>query len=134
MHGRLHDILFVVIKNTTMYPHERSKRSRKTVPQWYEEDLQLILKHIAIERSTALTKHGIQDKSADRWMSIITKELGEAAKELNDADLDRDNVYKQEYYRRYRQELLQVAASCVGAIINLDHRELRPTSTNGRTI
>ena len=79
------------------------------------------------EKSTK--KFGVQNHPMCTWISIITEEIGEAAKEANKHDNkeENDDYTKEDFEfvqwerkRDYRSELIDVINTCVKAIESLD--------------
>lgn len=53
------------------------------------------------------------------WLSILSEEVGEIAKEINDADFTEEKLSD-----NYRKELIQVAAVALQAALNFDKRDM----------
>ena len=64
-----------------------------------------------------LKKWGVQDHTPVEWVSILSEETGEAAREANDHDLGGMDTLE-----KYRMEMVQVAAVALSAIENLDRQ------------
>lgn len=81
-----------------------------------------ILTEIRAERARQDAKHGVQDHWPHEWLGVIQEELGEAAKEANDAVFvtTDDGVSPEERFARMRRELIEVAASAVAAVECMD--------------
>lgn len=79
-----------------------------------------ILGEIVLERQRQNKKFGVQDHTPYKWLSIIGEEYGEsceAALELDHTKSVTEFLSKAELLR---DELLQVAASAVAAIENIE--------------
>lgn len=72
---------------------------------------QLVLTDVDVERDCQEAKWGEQNNSALMWITILVEEVGEAAKEAFEADL-----------QKMRAELVQVAAVAVAAIECIDRQ------------
>lgn len=88
-----------------------------------------IFEEIDKERNNQVIKWGDQKHSTTRWVSILTEEVGEVAKEANDAtaryDMHRDLTgatrrSQIEMLNRYRMEMIQVTAVAIAAIEDFD--------------
>ena len=87
-----------------------------------------ILDNIQKERQRQIEKWGDQNHSYPKWISILTEEVGEAAKEANDYEylLDKinnptfDSVLLNQTLINLREELVQVAAVAVQIIEKID--------------
>ncbi len=64
-----------------------------------------ILKQVAGERARQDAKWGEQNHQPEKWMCILTEEVGEAAKAILEGDT-----------ANYREELVQIAAVAVSMI------------------
>ncbi len=64
-----------------------------------------ILKQVATERARQRSIWGEQYHHAEKWISLLTEELGEVAKAVNDRDKD-----------GYVKELIQLAALAIATI------------------
>lgn len=53
------------------------------------------------------------------WKSVLMEEVGEVAREINDADFQEDKLSD-----NYRKELIQVAAVAMQAILNFDRQDM----------
>lgn len=53
------------------------------------------------------------------WLSILTEETGEVAREINDAGFSQDKLTD-----NYRNELIQVAAVAMQAVLNFDRQDM----------
>lgn len=74
----------------------------------------MTLNDIEKERRRQDTKWGPQNHSPLEWLSILTEEVGEVAKAINEAHWGGAPLTE------YRAELVQVAAVAVAAIESLD--------------
>ena len=82
------------------------------------------LQDVRDERQRQTEKWGEQNNSYPKWISILTEEVGEAAKEANDYEylLDKinnptfDSVLLNQTLINLREELVQVAAVAVQII------------------
>ena len=79
---------------------------------------ELVLSDIIIERKYQDQKWGEQNHLPTVWITIITEELGEAARQALESSLVRADLQK------YRAELVQVAAVAFAAIEALDDGRL----------
>ena len=94
-----------------------------------------ILDDIQKERQRQTEKWGEQNNSYPKWISILTEEVGEAAKEANDYEylLDKinnptfDSVLLNQTLINLREELVQVAAVAVQIIEEID-KQNNPSS------
>ena len=94
-----------------------------------------ILDDIQKERQRQTEKWGEQNNSYPKWISILTEEVGEAAKEANDYEslLDDinnptfDSVLLNQTLINLREELVQVAAVAVQIIEKID-KQNNPSS------
>lgn len=73
----------------------------------------LVMDHIVQERIRQDNKWGEQNHSPLEWLSILLEEVGEVAKEVNALHFDGDS---DEIRRKYRTELIQVAAVAAAAV------------------
>jgi len=64
-----------------------------------------ILKQVSTERARQRQLWGDQSHPAEKWVSLLTEELGEVAKAANERDRE-----------EYVKELIQVAALAVAAV------------------
>lgn len=71
--------------------------------------LETILDEVKDEVQKQVDRWGIQNHSPEKWITIITEEVGESAK----AALKRDKP-------QYRHELYQLAAAAICALYELD--------------
>jgi NTP pyrophosphatase (non-canonical NTP hydrolase) len=76
----------------------------------------LTLQQVHQERNEQVRKWGVQDHSPEMWLAILTEEVGEVAKEIAESHVKPFNA------RRYRQELIQVAAVAAAAIESMDYQ------------
>lgn len=81
-----------------------------------------VLRHVVDERARQEMKWGPQDHSGIEWLLILTEELGEVSREVNELYFGRTLDSSD-----YREELLHVAAVAVAAVENLDRREAMRT-------
>lgn len=81
-----------------------------------------IIDDIIKERERQNKKWGVQDHSPEMWITILTEEVGEAAKEACDYfNSNSGNPAAQlEILKRYRAEVIQVAAVAVQMVEALD--------------
>ena len=85
-----------------------------------------VLIHIEAERHSQDAKWGQQNHSPIEWMAILSEEMGEASKEALEYHWQGKHYPKDpERLKRYRAELVQVAAVAVAAIESLDRNELK---------
>lgn len=85
-----------------------------------------VLIHIEAERHSQDAKWGPQNHSPLEWMAILSEEVGEAAKEaLEHHWAGTHYPHDPERLKRYRAELIQVAAVAVAAIESLDRNEMK---------
>ena len=94
-----------------------------------------ILDNIQKERQRQTKKWGEQNHSYPKWISILTEEVGEAAKEANDYEYLLDNINNPTFDSvllnqtliNLREELVQVAAVAVQIIEKID-KQNNPSS------
>jgi len=85
-----------------------------------------VIRDIKRERIKQHQRWGEQDITLHAWVSLITEELGESAKEANDFMMSlatQDGVTTNQQTRmliRYRNEMRQTAALCVQALEALE--------------
>lgn len=93
------------------------------------------LQDVRDERQRQTEKWGEQNHSYPKWISILTEEVGESAKEANDYEslLDKinnptfDSVLLNQTLINLREELVQVAAVAVQIIESID-KQNNPSS------
>lgn len=85
----------------------------------------IVIAEISRERGRQDAKWGPQNHSTLEWMAILSEEVGEATKEALEHHWQ-GKFYPEdpERLKRYRMELIQVAAVAVAAIESLDRNEL----------
>jgi len=76
------------------------------------------------ERERQNGKWGEQNHELPIWLGILMEEVGEVAKEVNEYSATSFGVEADSYLRRYRTELIEVAAVAIAAIESLDRNEL----------
>lgn len=81
-----------------------------------------ILSDIDNERLRQLEKWGVQRHPAPVWMTILTEEVGEAARAIMDHTYEKVKPSRVENPGDLRAELVQVAAVAVAWIEDLDRR------------
>ena len=94
-----------------------------------------ILDNIQKERQRQTEKWGEQNNSYPKWISILTEEVGESAKEANDYEYLLDNINNPTFDSvllnqtliNLREELVQVAAVAVQIIEKID-KQNNPSS------
>lgn len=79
-----------------------------------------VLEEVKCERVKQFEKWGEQNGSDFEWISILTEEVGEAAKEANDFNFTITD--DPSALTRLRTELIQVAAVAVAHIEAIDRR------------
>ena len=84
---------------------------------------EFVTDEIIAERDRQDVKWGIQHHVPVMWISILMEELGEAAKEANEAAFAMHSAARNEYRQNYRRELIQVAAVAAAAIECLDKED-----------
>lgn len=72
---------------------------------------------IVKERQAQDDKFGTQDHDKLMWLAIIGEEFGEVSKEIIESQFD------PKYKCNYREELVQLAASCIAALESLDRQK-----------
>lgn len=89
---------------------------------------QRVLDDIAAERDAQAAKWGEQNHTPMEWMAILTEEVGEAMKEALEEHWLGIHYFdkREDVLRRYRAELIQVAAVAIAALESLDRNELKP--------
>lgn len=98
-----------------------------------------ILGQIRAERERQNEKWGVQNHKPVEWVTILTEEVGEVAKEACDhhfknpflniitgevRDIEENDIIQKIRLKDYRKELIQVAAVAIQAIECLDRNEL----------
>lgn len=73
-----------------------------------------VLQEVHEERKSQDDKWGEQNHSPLEWLSILTEEVGEVARGINNAHFGGAS------YDNYREELIQVAAVAAAAVESLD--------------
>lgn len=86
------------------------------------------MRPILAERMAQNDRWGEQNHTPMEWMAILTEEVGEAMKEALEEHWLGVHYFdkREEVLRRYRAELIQVAAVAVAALESLDRNELKP--------
>lgn len=82
--------------------------------------IEAVLREVAHERIKQLDKWGQQDCTDFEWISILTEEVGEAAKEANDFNFKK--IDDPTALPRLRKELIQIAAVAVAHVEAIDRR------------
>lgn len=82
-----------------------------------------VIREIIEERSRQDLKWGEQNWIDPAWTSILSEEVGEAAREANDGTWPPHDKTREESTRRLRKELIQVAAVAVAWIEAIDRRD-----------
>ncbi|TWP23508.1 hypothetical protein ETU10_07230 [Apibacter muscae] len=82
-----------------------------------------IFDEISQERNQQNKKWGEQNHNPIEWISILTEEVGEVAKEAVDAHFSQDFHIKTSCLDKYRKELIQVAAVVVAMAECLDRNK-----------
>jgi NTP pyrophosphatase (non-canonical NTP hydrolase) len=77
-----------------------------------------VLKDVAEERGSQDMKWGVQDHDPLAWLAILTEEVGEVAKEVNEVH------FRGKSGEAYRAELIQVAAVAVAMVECVDRDRL----------
>lgn len=77
-----------------------------------------ILNDIKKERDRQDKKWGLQEHHPCVWLTILSEEIGEVAKEICDSGFRTDNLSD-----NYRNELIQSAAVLVAMIQNFDNEK-----------
>lgn len=87
-------------------------------------------------RRDLVDKWGVQHHSPLRWLSILTEELGEVAKEVCELELTRDSspirLQQRKILRRMHDEIAQVAAVAASWLCDLDGYEAECKDGNAR--
>lgn len=80
------------------------------------------------ERERQNDKWGEQNHAPMEWMAILTEEVGEAMKEALEFHWNGEHYFhdRDAVLKRYRAELVQVAAVAIAALESLDRNELKP--------
>ena len=73
-----------------------------------------IYKDIKDELNKQITKWGIQHHAPEMWMNILMEEVGESSKAWM------EHYFRNKDKRKYREELIQVAAVAIAAIEHFD--------------
>ena len=84
------------------------------------QEISFLLLEVYAERIKQLNKWGVQDCTDFEWISILTEEVGEAAKEANDFNFIKIN--DSTALPRLRKELIQIAAVAVAHVEAIDRR------------
>ena len=82
------------------------------------------IKSVVAERQHQDVRWGEQNHHPVYWMGILMEELGEAAKEAIELDLQKTDTARHEAVHRLRAELVQLAAVAVAAVEYLDRKEV----------
>lgn len=92
-----------------------------------------VIREVEDERRDQDYKWGQQDHNLVEWMTILTEEVGEAAKEACDYHfnnppkkftcLSQDDIQKKRL-AAYRKELIQTAAVAIAMVESLDRNEI----------
>lgn len=81
-----------------------------------------VIKRVAEERKRQDKKWGVQNHDPDRWIVILTEEVGESAKEsyeLNSLE-GRLEMSRSARLHRLKTELIQTAAVAVAAVESIE--------------
>jgi len=85
-----------------------------------------VINDIRNEVNNQTEKWGKQSHHPEKWMNILMKEVGEASEAVLEAYPFKIKLKTKLYWlRKYRQELVQVAAVAYSAIKSLDENELK---------
>lgn len=82
--------------------------------------MQNILEEIKAERTRQTALFGEQNHTPCKWMPILMEEVGEVAKEVCEYQFNSDYFKAKAHLKKYRAELVQVAAVAVQMIECLD--------------
>ena len=96
-----------------------------------EEDYQKminVLTEVSYERKRQDTKWGQQNRKPGQYSIVLHEEVGEAAKEICEAEFTDNEHARLKHFKNLRTELLQVAAVAVAMIECLDRNELKPAA------
>lgn len=78
------------------------------------------IEDVVAERERQYRAWGAQHHSLTQWLAILTEELGEAAKEVNEFNFVEIPDKKIEHLQNLREELVQVGAVALQIIEFLD--------------
>ncbi len=93
-----------------------------------------IFAEIELEIQRQNEKWGVQDHSPIEWMSILSEEIGETAKEALDHHFNypapknwkgTNAALQENRLKNYRKELIQVVAVATQMILSVDRNELK---------
>lgn len=86
----------------------------------------MVLSEVIKERERQHAKWGQQEHTPFVWLSILTEEVGEAAKEANEALFSgrADGKVQADAIANLRTELIQVAAVAAAIVEDIDNRGL----------
>jgi NTP pyrophosphatase (non-canonical NTP hydrolase) len=98
---------------------------------WLSDQRYPALQPVAVTsaRQHAMDKHGQQHRDPDRWLAILTEELGEAAAELNDlrrlvdkfgADHENTASLRRRHFTNLKAEIAQTAATAIHFLADLE--------------
>lgn len=70
-------------------------------------------------------KWGIQNHFLEKWMVILMEEVGEASRAVLEVNVIKEQIGRLYWLKKYREELVQVAAVAISAIDSLERNELK---------
>jgi len=109
---------------------QEDRQEMATPPDGADESSARVLNDIRTERRRQDERWGVQNHDPLTYMTILTEEVGEAAKAAVELRFG-DPAGGEDYRREYREELVQVAAVAVAMIECADRGLWRWTGSNG---
>jgi hypothetical protein len=98
--------------------------SKDWIPEEEYQRMINVLTEVSLERKRQHGLHGRQDRPPGQYGIILHEEVGEASKEICEAEFSTDPEHRLSCYRKLRAELIQVAAVAVAMVECLDRNEL----------
>ena len=100
-------------------PDPRVLNTSLTVAESIRHSIQFgVMKDVIAERESQDIKWGMTCHSHAHWHTILNKQVGEAAREVNNLTFE-DNEH---YLDKLDKELVQVAAVAIATLVDLRHR------------
>lgn len=119
------------LENST--PKNQDVKDEVQYPPFNVFKASMILSEVIEERERQHDKWGKQEHPLYLWISILTEEVGEAAKEANDVlfsnGAEATKAHKRLCVERLRKELVQVAAVAAATIEDIDNRWIKTYET-----
>ncbi len=79
-----------------------------------------IIDEVKVELGRQVEKWGIQNHNLPIWLMILGEEVGEANEAALEAGCPNGKPIPGDWIRKYRKELIQVAAVAISAVDSLD--------------